>query len=136
DRDLRRRGKQLHDASGRFASAVLEDLAHVCPAGRPTGLETLGADDGVDPVARQNPSMPLLRCTNSECRHEWLVASPNCCKSPKSRQGHGVGSPKSCKTKKGDLRREENATAVGGDRGTDRPAACRRGRREPQRVAL
>ena len=41
-----------------------------------------------------------------------MVASPNCCKSPKSRQGHGVGSPKSCKTKKGDLRREENATAA------------------------
>src|ERR1700730_18102485 len=53
-----------------------------------------------------------------------------------SRQAHGVGSPKSCKTKKGDLRREENATAVGGDRGTDRPAPRRRGRREPQRVAL
>ena len=48
-------------------------------------------------------------------RHGVKVASPNCCKSPESRQGNGVGSPKSCKTKKGDLRREKNATAVGGD---------------------
>jgi hypothetical protein len=53
--------------------------------------------------------------------------SPDCCKWPGARQVHGVGSPKSCKTKKGDLRREKNATAVGGDRGADRPVVGRGG---------
>jgi Transposase, Mutator family len=44
------------------------------------------------------------------------------------RKSHGVGSPKSCKTTNGDLRREENRTAVGGDREQDRRAARRRSR--------
>jgi len=37
---------------------------------------------------------------------------------------------------KEDLRRETHGTAVGGDRGADRPVARRRGRREPARVAV
>jgi hypothetical protein len=75
-----------------------------------------------DPDARKGRQAAVSRTVASllqiaHCDSELPVgvASPNCCKSPKSRQGHGVGSPKSCKTKKGDLRREKNATAVGGD---------------------
>src|SRR5215211_4112821 len=78
----------------------------------------------------------LLLVAQRRREREPRVASPNCCKSPKSRQGNGVGSPKSCKTKKGDLRREKNRTAVGGDRSPDRPAARRRSRREPALLAL
>src|SRR5215211_6664727 len=79
---------------------------------------------------------PFFIETRTEHAPPPRVASPNCCKSPKSRQGNGVGSPKSCKTKKGDLRREKNATAVGGDRSPDRPAARRRSWREPAPVAV
>src|SRR4051812_1857273 len=54
----------------------------------------------------------------------------------RARQGHGVGSLKSCKTMKEVLRRETDGTAVGGDRGADRPVAGCRGGREPARVAV
>jgi hypothetical protein len=89
------------------------------------------ADDGATPSGLGGGRLPATAFAPEQSRWEHRstrppvvrsrhlvgarVASPNCCKSPESRQGHGVGSPKSCKTKKGDLRREENATAIGGD---------------------
>src|SRR5215207_2136488 len=48
------------------------------------------------------------------------VASQQCCKWPRRRQGDGVGSLKSWQTIEGGLRRETYRTAVGGDRGADR----------------
>src|ERR687893_707378 len=56
--------------------------------------------------------------------------------SRRCRRGDGVGSLKSCKTSKEDLRRETYRTAVGGDRGADRPTAGRGGGREPARVVV
>src|SRR5215218_805222 len=52
------------------------------------------------------------------------------------RQRNGVGSLKSCKTSKEDLRRETYRTAVGRDRGSDRRAVGRGGGREPAGVAV
>jgi hypothetical protein len=49
------------------------------------------------PVAAQCYPLEAVTCAFREFRKRphSEVASPNCCKSPKSRQGNGVGSPKS-----------------------------------------
>src|SRR3954451_14851618 len=64
------------------------------------------------------------------------VASPNCCKSPGLSRARRRFPQVLTRRLKEDLRRETHGTAVGGDRGTDRHAACRRGRREPARGAV
>jgi Family of unknown function (DUF6119) len=63
------------------------------------------------------------------------VASPNCCKSRGPSRARRRF-PQVLTRRKEDLRRETHGTAVGGDRGADRPVARRRGGREPARVAV